>query len=257
MQGERDDGGQHRGAKRLQQHVSQHIFRRRAGDDQSRPAERAPNAASKSSRDQREQHPGQQRHAGERNLRDNQGLRRAGQDLLRENAPEPVAGIDPCPGAGKIGAAQRKRHDVMAEEPRQIGGGRTAAGTSREPEQAGDQQQRQCRRTRPQPPRCNEPVKAEQQRRRLRVAALFEKTVEIEANGRQADEAEHQRGAQPAFESVQSVVAERFEQRRQLCEGKDRNARRAGWQRMRRGQVRLLDHFRIDFGENAGIRQRA
>ena len=139
---------------------------------------------------------------------------------MREYAPEPARGIRPGLEAGKIGPAQRKRHDVMAKETRQIVNRQAAAGASRQQKQAGDQQQRQRRRARPQPPGCDQRVKAAEQRRRLRVTALLEKTVEIEADGRQADKAEHQGRAQPAFEPIKRIVAEGLQQRRQAGIGK-------------------------------------
>jgi hypothetical protein len=85
---------------------------------------------------------------------------------------------------------------------------------------------------------------------------LLEEGFEVEADRRQADEAEHERRAQAAFEAVERVVLEGPEEVRQAAVEKGRDERRAARQDVHGRQVRLLDHLGEDLGEEAGVGQR-
>ena len=208
---QRQDRRQHRGAEQLQQHVGQHVFRRRAHDHEERraravgrtgPANRREASGNSTQRDQRG--------GDQRDLRQHQGLDRAGQDLLGEDRPEPGARAGSrSRGRGASPLRSGARDDVVgheadeAGEPSPSSDGLAARastlttiriGTVAEPH--------------PEPARADQRVEHEEQRAGLGVAALPEGGFEVEAHGRQADEAEHQGRAHGAFEPVERVVPE-------------------------------------------------
>ena len=153
-------------------------------------------------------------------------------------------------------AAQRRGHDVVAEEAREVGPGRAAADGLGEQQDAAEDQERQRRRPGPDPARADQHVEDAEQRRGLRVVALLEVGFEVEADRRQADEAEHQGRAQAAFEAVERVGLERPDELRQAAVGEGGDRRRAARQHLDGREVGLLDHLGEDLGEEAGVGER-
>ena len=78
----------------------------------------------------------------------------------------------------------------------------------------------------------------------------------MEADGRQADEAEHQGRAHAAFEPIERVGPELRRQLRNARIGEARNGRGSDRQYALRRQVGLLDHLREHLGEDAGVGNR-
>ena len=78
----------------------------------------------------------------------------------------------------------------------------------------------------------------------------------MKADGRQADEAQHQGRAHAAFEPVERVGPELRRQLRNARIGEARDGRGSGRQHAFSRQIGLLDHLREHLGEDAGIGNR-
>ena len=156
-----------------------------------------------------------------------------------------------------VAVANRARHD-RREEVCKSGRHRQAGQRARQRRQgdeaAGDEERQQAG-SRPQAARRDERVEYEQQRGRLVIAAGPERARDLVADRRDADEAEHQRRAQPAFEPVERVRLKRLREDRGPHEQEARERPGGVWKCALGGQIRLLHDLGVDLGEDPRVGQ--
>ncbi|WP_449411748.1 hypothetical protein [Methylobacterium komagatae] len=144
----------------------------------------------------------------------------------------------------------------MGEEADEAWADLGAADGGRQSEEGADEEERHAPAPHPEPPGADQHVEDEEQRPGLGVAPLPEGGFQGEAHGRQADEAEHEAGAHPAFEAIEGVIGKAPGEVGQAGIGEGRDRPRPRRQDAQRGQIRLFDDLRIDLGANPGIGQR-
>ena len=125
----------------------------------------------------------------------------------------------------------------------------------RQSDDADDEEDGQGGEAHPQAAGADQGVEDEEQRSGLCVAALPEGGFEVEAHGRQADEAEHQGRAHRAFEAVERVVPEGGGDIRQASVREGRERAGARGQHPQGREVRLLDDLGIHLGTDARVGQ--
>src|SRR5262249_21672751 len=129
----------------------------------------------------------------QRDLREDQGLESARSDLVQRDPPDPGAERRQGLTMRETGRAQGPRDDVVAEKSRDVAPGGAVAGGFGQYEQARDREEWPGPRAGPEPARADEHIEEKEERRRLGVVRFLEIGFEVEPDGRQAHETEHQR----------------------------------------------------------------
>ena len=235
----------------MQEHVGEDELRRRAHDDQKHMAHGPSRRAEEFLRNQREQDQGQDAGGDEGDLRQQQGRDHAGKHLVQEQGPCPVPQIAPGLAVQESSQAQGRGHDIDGQKPDDVAhfDGRAAAQQERRAEHIEADEFR----AHPKAQGGDEQVEDDQQGRGLRIIAFAEGRFQMEPQGRQADETQHDAGAQPAFEPVAGVSLDVHPDIRQAGEEKGGDDACLPRQDPEHRQFRLFQRFRIDLGADAGV----